>query len=240
MRRASFGLPIKHLLPDRGAGLLDGSMYSPGGASLLKWLNRLRLAHFKVLTSADAIDNYSVTVVDVIDSVARTDAGKIFSTPLFTGDSFFAAPFNNLQYIAFVRFFLGLPPLPTIGGATLQPGFDYQVQKCLSKHRGSSPYLDASACHASSNCPSTYGARNKKHNKAAGLQVHWEPDTYTLLLGQFSKAECRRIFPKWTKSTTQIMDAVLNQTPNSAVTPQQQQAQLDAMGRYPLCRTLTQ
>ena len=188
-------------------------MYSPGAQGrcklaqvVLRWLNRLRLAHFKVLTSADAIDNYSLTVADMIDSVARTDAGKIFSTPLFTGDSFFAAPFNNLQYIAFVRFFLGLPPLPTIGGATIQPGFDYQVQKCLSKHRGSSPYLDASACHASSNCPSTYSARNKKHNnvvmtlmaaaQAAGLQVHWEPDTYTLLLGQFSKAECRRIFPK--------------------------------------------
>lgn len=67
------------------------------------------------------------------------------------------------------------------------------------------------------------------------LQVHWEPDTYTLLLGQFSKAECRRIFPKWTTKEydtklTQI-NAVLNQTPNSAVTPQQQQAQLDAMVR---------
>jgi hypothetical protein len=72
--------------------------------------------------------------------------------------------------------------------------------------------------------------------QAAGLQVHWEPDTYTLLLGQFSKAECRRIFPKWTTKEydtklTQIIDTVLNQTPNSAVTSQQQQAQLDAMVR---------
>jgi hypothetical protein len=250
---SKFWLPIKHLLPDQATGLLDGSVYSPGtqgrcklGQVVMRWLNRLRLAHYKMLTAADAIDNYSLTVTDMIDSVARTDAGRIFSTPLSAGDSFFAAPFNNLQYIAFVRFFLGLPPLPTIGGATIQPGFDYQVQRCLSKHRGSSPFLDASACHASSNCPSTYSARNKKHSnvvmtlmaaaQAAGLQVHWEPDTYTLLLGQFSKAECRRIFPKWTTKEydtklTQIIDTVLNQTPNSAVTSQQQQAQLDAMVR---------
>ena len=72
--------------------------------------------------------------------------------------------------------------------------------------------------------------------QAAGLQVHWETDTYSLLMGQFSKAECRRIFPKWTTKEydtklTQIMDAVLDRAPNSAVTPQQQQAQLDEMVR---------
>ena len=46
----------------------------------------------------------------------------------------------------------------------------------------------------------------KKHNylarviarmaKEAELRVNVEPDTYGLLLGEFSKSECRRIFPK--------------------------------------------
>jgi hypothetical protein len=48
----------------------------------------------------------------------------------------------------------------------------------------------------------------KKHNylarviaraaKEAGLRVNVEPDTHGLLLGEFSKSECRRIFPKAT------------------------------------------
>ena len=33
--------------------------------------------------------------------------------------------------------------------------------------------------------------------KAAGLGVRVEPDTYSLLLGEFSKSDCRRIFPKY-------------------------------------------
>ena len=32
--------------------------------------------------------------------------------------------------------------------------------------------------------------------KEAGLLVKVEPDTHGLLLGEFSKADCRRIFPK--------------------------------------------
>ena len=30
----------------------------------------------------------------------------------------------------------------------------------------------------------------------AGLSTRCEPDTHSLLLGEFSKADCRRIFPK--------------------------------------------
>ena len=46
----------------------------------------------------------------------------------------------------------------------------------------------------------------KKHNflirviaraaKEAGLRVDVEPHTHSLLLGEFAKSECRRIFPK--------------------------------------------
>src|SRR6185437_8584513 len=69
----------------------------------------------------------------------------------------------------------------------------------------SSPFLDVDA-HAASGCPSATAGRMRKHNylvrvlasaaKEAGLRIYVEPDTYTLLLGEFSKAECRRIFPK--------------------------------------------
>ncbi len=73
-------------------------------------------------------------------------------------------------------------------------------------HNGSSPFLDANGNHASSNCPATIHPRNQKHRalmrvihnaaKTAGLQTCYEPDTHSLLLGEFSKADCRRVFPK--------------------------------------------
>ena len=74
------------------------------------------------MTDATSIDNYSLTAADVIDSVARTDAGRLFTTPAFTVNSFSTAPFNNLQYIAYVRYFLGLPPIQTIGEPTVHLG----------------------------------------------------------------------------------------------------------------------
>jgi hypothetical protein len=70
--------------------------------------------------------------------------------------------------------------------------------------------------------------------QAAGLQVQWEPDTFNLLLGQFSKAECRRFFPRWTTKEydtklSQIIETILNQT--NAARTLQQQADLDKMVR---------
>ena len=32
--------------------------------------------------------------------------------------------------------------------------------------------------------------------REAGLSARTEPDTHSLLLGEFSKADCRRVFPK--------------------------------------------
>ena len=67
-------------------------------------------------------------------------------------------------------------------------------------------HLDAHGNHASSNCPATYHPRNIKHRNLmrviadaaleAGLSTRCEPDTHSLLLGEFSPAECRRVFPK--------------------------------------------
>jgi hypothetical protein len=104
----------------------------------------------------------------------------------------------------------------------VQDGYDYPVQRCLSKHGlRTVPFLDAGGCHASSGCPSTIGARSKKHTylsrvvvqaaMEAGLNVRAEPGTYDLLLGEFSRADCRRIFPKYgSKVYQEKFQAVLN------------------------------
>ena len=60
----------------------------------------------------------------------------------------------------------------------------------------------------------------KKHNfltrvlaragKEAGLVVRVEPDTYSLLLGEFSKSECKRVFPKYVSAKyREKFDAVI-------------------------------
>ena len=104
----------------------------------------------------------------------------------------------------------------------MQEGFDYPVQRCLSKHGVHTvPFLDAGGCHAASGCKSAVAARSKKHMyltrvvvqaaKDAGLNVTAEPDTHGLLLGEFSKADCRRIFPKYaSKLYQERFQAVLN------------------------------
>ena len=66
-------------------------------------------------------------------------------------------------------------------------------------------FLD-DGCHAAANCPAAHGAVLKKHTfinrvvaqagRDAGLTVRAEPDTHSLLLGELSKSDCRRIFPK--------------------------------------------
>ena len=88
----------------------------------------------------------------------------------------------------------------------LKVEFDYPVQKCLVEHKGTCQLLDANGDHASSGCPSAQHARIRKHDtikrvvaafaQEAGLVTRCEPDTHSLLLGEFSKADCRRIFPK--------------------------------------------
>ena len=90
-------------------------------------------------------------------------------------------------------------------------------------HRGCSRFLDADGAHAASQCPSAYDGRMMKHNylsrvlakaaKEAGLRVILEPDTHSLLLGEFSKVECRRIFPKnaskaYKEKFKQVLDAL--------------------------------
>lgn len=206
----------------------------------MRGLGRFRYAFYKTLVDASSADNYSLTTTDVVDSMARTNAGKIFAEPF--GRTKLPFSISNLEYIAFCRFYLGLPPLITVGGATQEPGYDYKVQKCLGNHRGGCIFLDHSGCHAASGCTSTNQARCKKHTNVvmalavaaqmAGLQVRSEPDTYSLLLNQFSKAECRRIFPKYATKAydskfDDLMETVLMTSDNKDISIQQQRSLLE-------------
>lgn len=200
---------IAHLLPKTDDGFLDGSMYSPQSdskiklsKSVLKLFSRMKLERYLSLTSIQSLSS-TLSKSDVLRANAQSIAGRIFTTSLKYDSPFV---FTNDQYLAWCRSFLGLPPANTIGNAIEHENFDYPVQRCLATHLGSSQFLDADGGHAASHCPATYAGRMKKHNylmrvlaraaKEAGLRVASEPDTHGLLLGEFSKSECRRIFPK--------------------------------------------
>jgi len=204
---------VKHLYPDSALGLLNGTTYSPLNTHTektnklaLKTVSKIRIENFQKLHAVSLLsdDNPTLTPSDVIQSSCHTFSGRIFSEPLKKLDqllNFGPGPYTN-----FCRFFLCLPPAITIGEPMPRPGFDYPVQKCLAHHSGISPFLDAHANHASSGCPATIHPRNVKHRglmrviktaaDAAGLHTRYEPDTHSLLLGEFSKADCRRVFPK--------------------------------------------
>jgi endogenous inhibitor of DNA gyrase (YacG/DUF329 family) len=201
-------LQVQHLYPDSSKGLLDGSRYSPTTPNTikltkiaLKMVAKQKIELFQAKTAVQMVSD-ALTAADIINASSRSFAGRIFSEPIKS----FGVGFGNDAYVAFCRHFLGLPPPVTIGGETLQDGFDYPVQKCLSTHgKHVCPFLDANANHASSKCPSTGKAVMIKHRnimdvlanagREAGLETKTEPDTHSLLLGEFSKADCRRVFP---------------------------------------------
>jgi hypothetical protein len=203
---------VKHLYPDSSVGLLNGTRYSPVNPRApklskvaLKTLSKLNVERFQKLTDISLLsgDNATLTASDVIQASVHSLSGNIFSESIKSGDSGFK---SNNSYVNFCRFFLGLPPAITIGGAKPNPNFDYPVQRCLSEHGGGCPFLDVTADHASSKCPATSHWRNLKHRnicralscaaQEAGLSTRCEPDTFSLLLAQFPKADCRRVFPK--------------------------------------------
>lgn len=164
-----------------------------------------KIENFYSLVSLEKVDDFHLTQADAVDAFARTEASRVFTEPLKR--TFKLSKLSSTDYLNFARYFLNLPPATSVGNFEEVKEFSYEVQKCLTPHGlHVSPYLDANANHASSNCPSTYAARQRKHYllirtlllaaQQAGLMVRAEPDTFSLLLGQFSREECRRIFPK--------------------------------------------
>ena len=209
---------VKHLYPESGIGLLNGTRLHAHNPKItqiaLKVVSKIKLETFKKLHAVSHLSQ-TLTASDIIQASTRSFSGSIFSEPIKQAE----ADFNAARYTHFTRFFLGLPPCITIGGAQLHGDFDYPVQKCLATHGGACPYLDSSANHASSKCPATFQARQQKHQglmrvivsaaQQAGLTPRIEPDTHSLLLGEFSKADCRRVFPKATsKAYKEAFEAV--------------------------------
>ena len=196
---------ISHLLPPNADGLLDGLRFYPGAfvqrkvcKPVFQQITKKNLADYTTLTTFAQVSP-SFTTSDFIIASSRSFSGKIYSEPfkrrsnqLFTADT----------YIAFSRFFLGLPPPTTLSNSTRHPSSDYPLQHCLQHPTA---FLDAAACHASA-CSSAFPARTRKHHNIArvfaaaaieaGLEVAREPDTHSLLLSEFTKADCARIFPK--------------------------------------------
>jgi hypothetical protein len=246
---------VKHLLPKTAAGLVDGSLYSPLTVNksrlckvALKLLSTNNIEQFRSLSSPSLLsDDGCLTPADVIQANSHSFAGRIFASSLKQSVPF---AFSPSSYIAWCLFFVGLPPASTLYNHEVQEGFDYPVQRCLSKHGVYTvPFLDAGGCHASSGCPSTMGARYKKHTylsrvvvqaaMEAGLNVRVEPATYDLLLGEFSRADCRRIFPKvGSKAYQEKFQAVLNaleviSSPACTISPEEKaiyvQTRIDAL-----------
>jgi hypothetical protein len=209
-------LLVKHLYPDSHLGLLDGTFYSPSVPPLsarpnkiaLKMVTKQKIELFDSVTSVSQISP-TLTIADVVIASSHSFSGRIFSESL--------SPKRNRQkskvsftpgtYIAFCRLFLGLPPETTVGNARQDSSFDYPVQKCLEDHGVRvCPFLDAAGNHASSKCPSASRGVHLRHTmvrnvlvahaKEAGLEAAPEPDTYDLLLGQFERKDCKRVFPK--------------------------------------------
>jgi hypothetical protein len=206
---------------------------------ILKACGRLKFGLYREATSCAKADNYTLTSFDIVHASARTGAGRIFAQPSKRSGQQFV--FANNEYKSFACLYLGLPPLITLGEATNQPGYDYKVQQCLADHKSSSPFIDANGNHASSKCPATAKARCKKHAnivkvlvtaaQAAGLKVLCEPPTHSLLLGQFSEVNCRRIFPKYaskdyTSRFTNLLAAVDMCSNNPDLTSLQKQSVL--------------
>jgi hypothetical protein len=202
---------ISQFMPMTREAFLDGSTFSPETVfktkltkCVLRVLGKMKIGYYHEMTDPARVST-TLTCSDIIASVAVSDASRIYAES--TRDVKTPFSLSDADYKAYTRFYLGLPPPAVLNNAIPDPSFDYPVEQCLSRHGVNVlPAIDAAANHACSNCPSTYIARARKHNnflrvimlaaKEAGLIVRSEPDSYSLLLGEFSKRDCRRLFPK--------------------------------------------
>ena len=145
----------------------------------------------------------TVTLSDMVQAYAARHFATVFSAPV----KFKHMRMAPVIFIAWMRWFLALPQLRRIGNAKVQTGLDYPVECCMESHsKGERRFLDANANHANSGCPSASGALHYRHTllkwavynaaKQAGCVVKMEPKTHTLLLEEYTAAECRTLFAK--------------------------------------------
>ena len=128
-------------------------LYSPAhlpsrtklGKVFLKLCTRREMEHYQLLTGVTQMSS-TLSKSDILHANTRSLAESIFNEAYTSKFSF---EFSSESYVSWCCFFLGLPPVNTLGNHTVAEGFDYPVQKCQSLHSGSSPFLDVVGCHAS-------------------------------------------------------------------------------------------
>ena len=234
-------------LPSSPEGLLtapQGAVYRNLGKILLKVIRRKRIDDFVELTARANID-YTFLPADFVLANSRTLTGSIFIEPIKPQRRRLLTQEN---YAHFVRFFLGLPPLTTVGGHCERTDHGYPVQLC-PLHPGE--VLDAAATHASA-CTGANSAKNRKHlnlclilsdfAKEAGLEAAREPQSHALLLGVVDEAQCKRLFP--TKAVEGYAEAFnellyaqrMMLEPNCRIPMEERAAVLKELrGKLPIC-----
>ena len=112
------------------------------------------------------------------------------------------------EFVGWTRRYLQLPPLMRLGNAAPREGFSYEMEACLGTHtEARDSWLDLHGGHDNSNCAPTMHGKHKGHTllkyvihrfagMVPGVKCVVEPETHDVLLNQFSKTQCRKLFPK--------------------------------------------
>ena len=133
---SKFWTQVKQFFPTSSRGLLDGSLYSPAhlpsriklGKIFLKLCTRRKMEPYQLMTGVAQMSS-TLSKSDILHANTRSLAGSIFNE---TYTSKFSFEFLSESYVSWCCFFLGLPPVNTLGNHTVAEGFDYPVQKCQS------------------------------------------------------------------------------------------------------------
>ena len=200
------------LLPTSHRGLLSGFYQNQaklkGKMSMSLKLTHLTQDHAKWswlqrCDPSQITETGTLTRSDVIISNSRSYAGLAITAELSDPKN----RVDNDDFIAWVRYWLNLPQLPLAGNAQQVEGSDTHLETCQAVHTDASRTfnLDIAGNHIQS-CPAAKQGMQLRHSllkhalmshaTEAGLIVSHEPATRSLLLGQFSKEICNKLFPK--------------------------------------------
>jgi hypothetical protein len=113
------------------------------------------------------------------------------------------------ELVCWTRRFLQLPPLTRLGNALPRAHYDYDMEECLGEHNeAEDSWLDIYGTHDNSQCAPTMHGKHKGHTllkyvvdrfarMVPGVRSQVEPHTHDILDGQYSEADCRRLFRKY-------------------------------------------
>ena len=159
----------------------------------------------------------SLTKSDVINFYARSNMNIVFNSKRLKN-------LSNEHFVKLTCTFLGLPHPHERGNACHAPGFDHQVETCMTQHnKNTSRFLDPNGDHHSGGCPSAALAVAQRHTnlitvlenfaKEAGALTSREPSAHKLLQGCLSENQCSKLFPKqvpvaYKKTANEILNAL--------------------------------